>query len=438
MAGVKRRVESYGLDPAFERMVVALACSRPRFYGRIGRAMEPEALAAPGAQLALQAAHAIAQDSGHGPESSVLVMQRLKRWMQDGRVTQEQITGVFDLLEQADETGLAPEDAVVDELTPLLQRRVQSQAVEAAMDEYAKRGDFARVAELIGDAARLGKADTSVGTLIGADSFAAIEGVRHLERLATGVSELDLALDGGLWRGALGMVVGGTGDGKSMFLSHAAASALQSGLHVLYATLELPEALVLSRIKANLTGVPINAIMDGSMEEAKRRLVAMMPTLGRCYVKDFTPHATTVEDLREWVKGCEQLARRQVDVLIVDYADKLTAKVPGEKDGSEYRTMRVVYEGLRVLAVEHKFFGWTASQKRRSSDKTKKKSDTDDVADSMHKSRVADVVVTLNLRGEENEELLYYIAKYRIGKAHASIGPLPHDFARGRMVYVNK
>ena len=45
-----------------------------------------------------------------------------------------------------------------------------------------------------------------------------------------------------------------------MFLNHAAGTAYMRGLHVLEATLELPEPLVMQRLVANLTGMPISAV----------------------------------------------------------------------------------------------------------------------------------------------------------------------------------
>lgn len=432
----KTQKATYGFEPEFERALITLCCSRPTMYGRVGSALDPEGIDSEVARLALQAARAIAEDLGRGPDKAVIVIQRLRRWQQQGRVTQEQIEAVNDLFDQAEDAGLPAEESIISEVAPVLRRRYQQAAVEMAMDEYAKRGDFAQVAQIIEKAQRVGEADTSVGTRLGSASFDAIEQIRHMERLPTGIPELDMVLDGGLWRGAEAMVVGGAGDGKSMFLSHQASEGLMLGLHVLMATLELPEAVVLSRIKSNLTGVPINNILDGQMDVAKQRLENMSGQIGTCVVKYFSPHTTTVEDIKEWLKACEDREGRPVDLLVIDYADKLTAKV--DRDSGEYKAMRVVYEGLRILAVDRKLWCWTASQKRRSAEKGKKKADVDDVADSIHKSRVADMVITLNARGDENDQLLFHVAKNRLGRSHVSVGPLPHDFSCGRVVPVNR
>lgn len=433
---VVRKVESYGLDPAFERAAVTLACTKPRFFGRIGHALDPDALGAPAAKLAVQAAQAIATDTGNGPASTILVVQRLRRWMSEGRCTLEAIEEVGDLFDLAEDAGLPGEDAVVAELTPVLQRRMQHDAVRAALDDFGHHGDMQRVAELVVRAARLGQADSSVGVRLGAGSFEAMAAARMLIKLEVGISELDLALEGGLARGALGVVVGESGAGKSLFLSHVAANAVLMGLHVVYATLELPEYEVLARLKGNLTGLPTRALLNGAMGDARVRLAALDGKLGPCIVKEFTPKVTAVEDLDEWIGRCGEATGKPVDLLLVDYGDRLGAGKLNEGIG-EYRTGGVVFEGLRVMAMRRKLWCWTASQSKRKTDKKQKKLDLDDVADSMHKVRVADVVVTLNVH-DDGDQLLYYVAKHRTGKGRASIGPMPHDFVCGRMVMLSR
>jgi len=54
----------------------------------------------------------------------------------------------------------------------------------------------------------------------------------------------------------------------------------------------------------------------------------------------------------------------------------------------------------------------------------------------MHKIRVADLVITLNLRddGGEDPQIILYVAKHRTGKSRVEIGPLPTEYERGRLV----
>lgn len=426
--------DPYGLDPLFERAIVTLACSNARFFGRVGREIDPELLNKETSKIALRAARAIDNDIGHGPDTTMVVVQRLRRWMQEGKVSYEAIQKVVRMFERAEDAGLPSTESAIAEITPVLQSRLRDAAVTEAISSFGKGGDLSRVTALEERASRVGQVDTSVGTVLGADSWAEIASLRDLERLKLGVPELDAILDGGLTRGCLGVLIGGSGDGKSITLSHIGAANLMDGLHVGYATLELPRPQVLARFKAHLTNIPINALLGGDTKLAKKRLRRMGPQLGRLVVQDFPPMATTIEDIKAWVERCEELAQRKMDLLLVDYGDKVGVRSKKKDDESGYSQGRIVFEGLRYYAHERKMFCWTASQGTRQKDK-RKRLDLNDAADSMHKIRVADMVITLNVREEDDLiTLLFYIAKNRYGVAKKEVGPFPTAYEVGQIV----
>lgn len=438
MALTDGAAESYGFSIQFEKALAVLCCSRPKFWGRIGTTLDPDALKDEASKLAITAVKAIAVDLGRGPSSSLIVVQRLRRWMDDGKVTLEQIRLVGELLEDM-EDNLPPEDEVISEVTPVLKRRAQQQAVRMAIKESARGDDLSEVAAAIERADRIGVVDTSQGIRIGSGSFEEIRKLRRMQRLPTGIDDLDVQLAGGLARRSLGVVVGGGGEGKSMFLSHIAAQCMYDGLAVVYATLEIPEGEVLARVKANLTELSINSITSGDDEaECITRLTKLAarkfdfrPGLGLGIVKEFSPGSTTYTDIREWITMVEQAENRPIDVFIVDYADRMG--VP--KEQGDYSAGKIIYEGLRSIADEKGIFGWTACQATRGA-KDRKRKDLSDMADSMHKGRIADLVITINRKGDDEDELEYFVAKHRTGLSRIAVGPLPHDWAHGQMVPV--
>lgn len=427
----------YNLDPAFERAVVALACLNQRFYGRICSELDPELFKSDVAKLAMRASRAIFRDVGHGPGSGMIVVQRLRRWVADGKVKFEEVKKVAEMLDDAEDAGLPDPEAVIAELSPIIALRLRDEAVQESIASFGKGGDLTKVVKLEERAARVGQADTSIGTFLGAASWEEVQSLRHLERLTTGIVELDAVLDGGLQRGGLGMWLAESGGGKSLSLSHTAAACLANGLFVGYISYELPPPLVLARIKANLTGIPTNALMAGQTAEAQRILNAMAPKLGRLVVHELTPYATTVEDLFAWVENAEEFAQREMDLLVIDYADKIGVKKMREDDTSGYNSSRVVYESIRIYAHERKKFAWTASQATRRKDR-KRRLDMNDTADSMHKVRIVDLCVTINPVGEEggdeSPEHEFFVAKHRTGRSRISVGPLPSAWEVGQMV----
>jgi hypothetical protein len=431
MARPEKTTDPYFLDPGFEKAVVTLAAHRPKFWGRIANALDPKALGDELCTLALSAVAQMAKETGRGPDRLVLVLQRLRRWMDDGKVTLEQVEAISDLFDDAVQVGLPGEDAATAELVPLIRRRIQGEAVRTAMDEYANHTDFKKSTDLISRANRLGDVSTSVGIKLGSSGgYEAIEGVRRMQRMPLGIPELDLELKGGMPRGCLGMYMGGPGDGKSMALSHTGAVALQRGLFVLEATLELDVSTILARYKAHLTDTPIDAIeADPRIIEAQ--LAAMQ--LGTLIVEEFTPLVTTMEDIEDWVSACEEQEGRECDLLITDYGDKLGApKTAGKEAEHGYSSGRIVFERMRIWAHERKRWHLTASQATRKKDK-RKRLDVDDTADSMHKPRIADLVVTLNYK-EDQSMMELYCAKNRHGKGKFPVGPLPTAFEVGKLV----
>lgn len=429
------KAEGYNLDPKFERVVVTLACTSASFFKRVGGDLRPDGFADEVCELAIRAALSVAKETGRGPQSSVVVLQRLRRWMGEGRVTLEQIRGVGAMFDEVEDAGLPEEDTVVAELAPVLRHLYEKEAARAAVETYSKRGDWDQVVNLVDRARNVGITDRSPGVSLGAAAFDEIVKMQNLNYLPTGILELDAFLDGGLCRGKLGMVIAEPGGGKSMFLDQVTAHAVYLGQNVCVATLELPESEHLARLTASLTCLPTKAVQNGQMGEARRRMLELDARLGKCVVKYFTPGVTAAEDIVRWKCETEQRIGQTVALLTVDYADKLTVPARSKYE-NEYKVMDRVYETLRIHAERTETWCWTASQSKRG-DGRRKRIGLDDVADSMGKVRVADLVVTLNVT-EQQEQVSFFVAKNRTGQAVRVIGPLPTDFALGRIAAVSR
>lgn len=208
-------VDRYPLTVEFERAVAFLAATSATFMGRVGHAVDPDRVTDESARLVLAAARAHFVEAGRGPASMLVVVQRLRSEMHEGRVTYEQLCAAREALEEsADAPSPADEGAVTTELVPVLRRELHRDAAVAAQDDYANQRDFSRTVELTEKAARLGAVDESVGHKVGVDAAAEIRLVQTLDKLPIGEPELDLKLGGGLRRGCLGIFLAGTGDGK--------------------------------------------------------------------------------------------------------------------------------------------------------------------------------------------------------------------------------
>lgn len=443
MAPTPKSLGPYGFHPLTEAALATLCSSRPAFYARIGAALDPDSLVSVPARWSVKAVQEIVRETGNPPGSAVLVLQRLQRWSESGKVLYEEVAEVNAMFDAAEDVGLPAEDGLLAEVVPVVQKRLQHLRTLDLISSHDPSG-LDKVIAGLEEVTNLGRpvAAATIGSRVGSGTRATIQSIRNLERLSVGVMELDRAMNEGLWRGALGLAVGGTGAGKSVMLSHIAAESLLGGKTVLLATLELPQPMIHARIAANLLGQPIDALLNGGSDAALSKLEAICSlSKGDLVVNDFAPHTTTVKDLRLWVDSYEKETGRKVDLLAVDYADKLASSLKDreEKSASQYAAQRDVYQNLRALAVDKNIWLWTASQARRQTEKKSKtyKLDSDDVSDSLHKSREADLIVTINVR-DDGKNLLFHVPKNRMGTSGESAGPIPHDFSLGRIGPVNR
>jgi KaiC/GvpD/RAD55 family RecA-like ATPase len=418
----------YGLDLQFERAVVALAALDRQFFGVIGHALDYEQLEDDDAKRILVASQEIARETGRGPGSLPLVMQRLRRQMNEGRFVYKCLTSSVDVLLDTIDDGLPDADDAVIELRPILQRLAKKEALQSAYDAYAKRADFDTAITALRKAEQIGMVEETFGVRIGSDAgFEEISKMQTLDKLPTGMDDVDLALGGGLGRGQLGLWVGETGTGKSMACSQCYASSLLLGQHAAYATTELPEGEVLARVKSALTDIPIDEVMAGE-PEVSARLEDLAGQLGVGWVRSFTAHAVTVADLVEWIDECERKVGRPVDLLVIDYADHLSA--PGS--ASSYESGRIIFDALRKAVRRRSFWVWTNSQAKGR--EKRKRLDNRDVADSMHKARSVHTLITLTSGEQNGEETIEpFLAKNTSGRSRISAGALVAEKHLGRI-----
>ena len=420
-----KRVSKYELDPKFEMAIVLRECSSARFHAIVGHALESEAFNSPPAQMAVEAALAIAHETGNGPGNQTLVMQRLRRMMDEGKRMLDEVVAVNDLLDAADGSNPPSEDDTIRELVPMLKRRLEQRALNAAMEDFGARKDLGKAGEEMKRISRLGMDPMALGSMFGDGTRNAIERIRNLARLPTGILELDESIGGGLPRACFGFVIGGTGAGKSVFLASQLAHAQRMGLACALTTLELTEGVQAARILSNHTAIPIDEILGDRSEEAHRMIEEM--NLGPCYIQE---GVRTMGALRDWNNRCADKLGRKIDVTVVDYADKM--KVPNQSARDRRNdVMLEVYDDLLQLAKDQDGWVWTASAAKVKDKSAKKKRllDAEDAADSADKGRSADLVITLN--PEDNKQLTFGVGKNRHGNAGQMIGPISTNFACG-------
>jgi replicative DNA helicase len=286
--------------------------------------------------------------------------------------------------------------------------------------DLLKREDFETIHELIQQAMNAG-----VASDIGHEYF-----IQSYDRtvdkrspIATGMKMLDDIVAGGLSAGELGMIMAGTGVGKSMLLVFLAAEALKQGKNVIYYTLELSEKMVGLRFDAKLTQTALTPLLQdtgGTLRKTvDKKLLRILESIDkkhnvtpRLIIKEYPTKAATINTFKRHIKSMHNQGYVP-DMIFVDYADIM-------KSAKGYNEKRFELESnveqLRGLAGEMQIPVWTASQTNRDGwDKDIVSLST--ISESAAKAFVADLIISVG-RTEElarENQACYYLAKSRLG-----------------------
>ncbi len=345
----------------------------------------------------------------------------------------------------------APQSSL-DELRQFVRGHNWHVAMEEALDSRDK-GDideaFARVRKLVvEDVAETGT--TAVNWL---DSFEDRQRTQKHRKehpdeypvVPTGLPTLDGILGGGTRPGELSLVVGTTGRGKSIFLTHLGYSAITDKQHpcnVLHATLEMSVEQVAMRYDSRFTGLAhgkfkgfdftpgeladVSAKVDRNRARLAPRLRIVTMPLTTC---DIAALRGAVTEARA--------AMPRIDLLVVDSADHMRGT--GRQESKRLEQAQIYWD-LKALAVDENLSVWSSVQAGREWEK--RVATAEAVSESYDKSRIADLVVTLNdpdVRrrgvvqdsGDDGEDelrepetagdLSLFVAKYRDGPSKETI-----------------
>lgn len=230
-------------------------------------------------------------------------------------------------------------------------------------------------------------------------------------RKGFGNPALDRLMKGGPPLGTLTVFSAQTGVGKSLGLGQVLAYNALLGSEGVLVSLELDEGDQASRVVAPLVGMTIDQVLADEEKAADILASLGLPPIHIVYMDE----GASVDEVYEEIRANHT---KTADLVCIDYLDLLGGGVSFTQKDNDYKLGGRVAKDLRKWAKRDNIQLYTASQPQRQS---KKKSEgplgTEDLADSQHKSRVSDQVISFNLEsGPENEELVYaYTAKFRTG-----------------------
>ena len=433
----------YPFTRDFTALVCLAECSIRRFHEIVGHAVDPDRIIDDDARLLFSSAVTVAERNNGCAEPDA-VMQHIRMIVHDGKCTMEEWGAANDLLDYAEDSlgGIKDLDTLIGQLVPIVKDFAQQEATDASIADISrKKGPEASIERFswvdgIGKKRRVPSEEldgseediqNSADTLI-------------RDPLPTGIYEIDVQIDGGLERSALGFFLSSeSAAGKTFALCGISVEAMIKGLDVVYVTLEMLPRQIKNRVYRNLLDFDQHDLTTRAAEGNKRWQAWKAAGLGRFDVKYMSPAATTVKEIGNYIREVESEKKLNPQVIIVDYADKLVPKVR-PKSGEKWGGMEEIYDALRDMAIERDGYCWTASQGTRDA-VGKKKVTQKECATSIEKVRSADLIIGISRTDtdRQNGDIRFNIPKRRAGaNATSDVGPLHVDWDHGRMTMISR
>jgi len=340
--------------------------------------------------------------------------------------------------ELEDINGINPEcvdnpEYILDLIEDFAKREALKAAITKSV-EHIKRENYEAIEGSIREALTVSRQVEAGQYYFGSvtDRFKRLYEASDKERdlFKTMIPSLNRAIEGGLQRKEMGMVVAPPGVGKSLFLANQCVQSLMEKRKVLYISLEMSEDRVAQRLDSIASLVPQSKMKNDptSLIRVKERLSVFKEKFaeGELVIKELPSGSTSVHGIRAFLSILRNHERFEPDVIIVDYIGLLKAS---DKGMAKYEAMEQIVSDLRGLAQEYKCVVWTATQTNRQGRNVRLITDSE-LGDSYGQVRPVDLAISLNQTREEYEDgaMRLYAMKVRNGRAFFTV-PLSINYS---------
>jgi replicative DNA helicase len=220
--------------------------------------------------------------------------------------------------------------------------------------------------------------------------------IEEVEAIPTGILELDsYLLGGGLQRKREGIVVGGTGIGKSVLMLNFGAHAVKMGYRVLHIPLEDSREAVKRRYDCRFAGRHIKYGTKPT-DEDRRMISAAKINGGSLQIREMISGKCTPSAIRMAVQAEKELP----DLVIVDYLDVMRPDMRREDKRFEHEDIAI---DLRGLAQEFECAVWVAKQADRAA-RNADKVGAENSSESYGPMRIADIVIGMARPPEQKRQ----------------------------------
>lgn len=296
---------------------------------------------------------------------------------------------------------------VKDEFLSFVRNQKVKEALLKSVDLMAS-GDFDKIRVVMEASLKAGE-PKDIGLILGQD----IE-TRYRESedilIKMPWKQLNEVTDGGLPPGALMVIMGGTGSGKSTMACHMAISAAKQGFNVAYYTLELSDTYVGKKMDSVLTGIEMKQLKHN--RELIESVNGELP--GQLIVKEFYPGRSTMDHIEAHQRHLKQDLGIETPFIVIDYPELLRARVTRKEILEESND---IYTDIKGYAKETGKRIIAPSQLNRSGMKADI-AEHDSIAGNIGKIFIADFVLTVSRKREDKvaKTARWHVLKSRLGE----------------------
>ena len=280
----------------------------------------------------------------------------------------KQITNLIKSLSYDEKTDI---DWLVDTTEKFCQDKAIYNAVRQSiliLDDKVKDKTKGSIPQLLSDA--LGVSfDSNVGHDFLENSDERFEFYHRIEeKFEFDLEYFNKITGGGLNKKSLSIALGGTGTGKTLFMTHIAAAALSAGKNVLYITMEMAEERIAERIDANLLDTSLTDLYTLSKTVYQKKIDRLKSrTSGKLIIKEYPTGSASANHFRHLLNELKLKRNFKPDVIFIDYLNICTsARLKYSNNVNSYTLIKAIAEELRGLAMEFNVPVFSATQTTRS------------------------------------------------------------------------
>lgn len=248
--------------------------------------------------------------------------------------------------------------------------------------------------------------------------------------IPTRLKRLDAAIQG-IQATELGLVVGTTGRGKSIFGVHLAFWAALQGFTTVHVGMEMGAEQNATRFDSKFANFSYKRLKtfdlsSADVDDLKLRADRFRKRLlDKLYISSISIGGGDIRTI-ERIHSDRVAEGHRPQLFVVDSGDHLKAKTKMDNFRLEQSQ---AYWDMKGFAEEQELAVWSTTHAPK--EVVNRVATAENVGESYDKSRIADIVVTLNQTAEQRrvDEMDAFLAKYRDGESGVII-PLETDFSR--------